>query len=237
MKIIAKTHAGLVRDNNQDSMSYGENSLGEFFIIADGMGGHNHGEYASKLAVSLMVEKINTSEIIQIKTSIEQINEEIYNFSHTNEEYRGMGTTMTAGLVSNGILNLGHVGDSRAYVLRDDDLCQLTTDHSFVQELFDKGQITQEEADSHPQKNILTQALGTSPNVDIQSVTQKLQPNDIIILCTDGLTNLLTNDEISHILQKLELEKAAEKLLDLALERGAPDNISMIISQYEGVNQ
>ncbi|QNO16348.1 Stp1/IreP family PP2C-type Ser/Thr phosphatase [Alkalicella caledoniensis] len=236
VRIAAKTHTGLVRENNQDSLCYGESSLGTYLIIADGMGGHNCGEHASKLAVSLLKEKLINSEIIQLKTSIAQVNEEIYQFSEKNETCKGMGTTLTVALVRNGVLNLGHVGDSRAYVLRDNELCQLTTDHSFVQGLLDNGQITQEEAENHPQKNILTQALGTSPDVEIQSLSQKLEPNDIILLCTDGLTNLVTNDEISQVLQENTVEDSAEALLEKALERGATDNITMIIAMIEEVN-
>ncbi len=183
------------------------------------------------MAVTLLEEKLKTSEIIQLKTDLEEINKEMYNFGAENTEYFGMGTTLTAVIFNDNMLNLGHVGDSRAYLLRDGELCQLTTDHSYVQELLKQGQITEEEANKHPRKNILTQALGTSTDVEIQTISQPIELNDIILLCTDGLSNLVDNDEISLILQDNSVEKAGEKLTQLALERGGNDNITLIIIQ------
>lgn len=234
MKIVEKTHTGLIREQNQDFIKTGKCPLGIYGIIADGMGGHSGGELASEMAVKELEMKINTSEVIQIKTWIEEVNSHLYNYSLSTPELTGMGTTLTLGLISNNMLYIGHVGDSRAYLLRGNELCQLTTDHSFVQELINLGDITKEEANNHPRKNILTQAVGTAKEVEIQVLNQSIQSNDIILLCSDGLTNLVTNDEISQILQSYQIEECAEKLLDTALSRGGNDNISLIIISCEG---
>lgn len=233
MKIAFRTHTGIVREKNQDFVVYGTNKLGTFAIVADGMGGHLGGEHASKMAATKLAKKLDTSEIIQIKTWIQEVNIELYSYSQITPELTGMGTTLTMALISSDMLYLGHVGDSRAYLLRNNELCQLTTDHSFVQELINMGDITEEEANNHPRKNILTQAVGTSEELNIQLVSQQILENDILILCSDGLTNLVSNDEISDVLQNMDLEDASEHLLNLALHRGGNDNISFIVIHYQ----
>lgn len=233
VKIAFRTHIGKVREKNQDFVTYGTNKLGTFAIVADGMGGHLGGEQASKMATTMLAKKLDTSEIIQIKTWIQDVNNELYSYSQITPELTGMGTTLTMALISSGMLYLGHVGDSRGYLLRNKELCQLTTDHSFVQELVKSGDITEEEANSHPRKNILTQAVGTSMELDIQLISQKILVDDILLLCSDGLTNLVSNDEISNVLQNMDLEDASDHLLNLALDRGGNDNISFIVIHYQ----
>lgn len=233
VKIAFRTHRGLVREKNQDFLFYGTNGLGTYAIVADGMGGHLGGEHASKMAVTKLAKKLDSSEIIQVKTWIQEINKELYDYSLKKPKLRGMGTTLTMALINNSILYLGHVGDSRAYLLRNNELCQLTTDHSFVQELINIGDITEEEANNHPRKNILTQAVGTSEALNIQMIRQEIYDRDILLLCSDGLTNLVNNNEISIALQNMNLEIASDHLLSLALDRGGTDNISFIIINYE----
>lgn len=244
MKIAYKTDKGLSRDINEDSLIHFK--LGpcmELLIVADGMGGYNAGEVASKIAVesikNYIVEKQEYLKTIEdkeniISEAIAKANDDIIHQSLNDSHYTGMGTTVIAALASDNFAYIGHVGDSRAYIMQNGVLERITNDHSLVAELVKNGTITEAEAQHHPQKNIITRALGTNSKVqaDIQKV--KLCPGDILLLCTDGLTNLVDDNEIERILKEYsDPSVAAQKLVLRANGLGGYDNISVIIACAE----
>lgn len=243
MEWASKTDIGKIRNKNEDSLFIDEKS-NCIFIVADGMGGHNAGEIASKVAVEKVSEFIeanlsnlnlsNDSEIADlIEKAIETANKEIYKQSLDNEERDGMGTTITMSLFINNRIYLGHIGDSRAYLLRGNELKQLTEDHTLVCQLVKNGSITEVEAKSHPKRNVITKALGTEicPIPDI--IDYDIIDGDIIILCTDGLTNTVDNYEIRKSFEnKQNLQNACDYLVDQANDRGGFDNITLIAIRY-----
>ncbi|SHJ95190.1 Stp1/IreP family PP2C-type Ser/Thr phosphatase [Paramaledivibacter caminithermalis] len=239
----SKTHIGKIRNKNEDSF-YVDEKHGRIFIVADGMGGHNAGEVASKMAIEKVSKFIdnninnvslqNENEITSlIENAINEGNIEIYKQSSSFENWDGMGTTITMALFVNNKVYLGHVGDSRAYLLKDNELTQLTEDHTLVCELVKNGSITEVEAKSHPKRNVITKALGTeiNPIPDILSI--EVDDGDIIILCTDGLTNAVDNYMIKDIfLKKSNLQEACDFLINEANNRGGVDNITLIAIRY-----
>jgi len=244
MEIGVKTSKGKIREINQDSYYISADENCPLFIIADGMGGHKAGEVASKLAVEIIsssfenqiknIEMDDNSIINAIKNSIWRANDEIYRKSIENEEYSGMGTTVTMAYETNGNIFIGHVGDSRAYLLRDNTLYQITKDHSLVEELVKNGTITREEARFHPQKNIITRAVGTNKEVEIDLIVKERTKGDILLLCTDGLTNMLNDEEIKELLIiNDDMQKACELLVQLSNEKGGLDNISVVAIKFK----
>ena len=244
MEIGVKTSKGKIRETNQDSYYISNDENCPLFIIADGMGGHKAGEVASKLAVEIIsssfenqiknIEMDDNSIINAIKNSIWRANDEIYRKSIENEEYSGMGTTVTMAYETNGNIFIGHVGDSRAYLLRDNTLYQITKDHSLVEELVKNGTITREEARFHPQKNIITRAVGTNKEVEIDLIVKERTKGDILLLCTDGLTNMLNDEEIKELLIiNDDMQKACELLVQLSNEKGGLDNISVVAIKFK----
>ncbi len=239
MEIGACSDIGKVRDLNEDSFFIPDSDL-KLFIIADGMGGHNAGEVASKIAIdsikAFLTKNLgqsgNTSEdFIQstLKEAIVHANRLIYLKSLEEEKYKGMGTTLTVMLVLSKIF-IGHVGDSRAYLLKDNKAFQITQDHSLVAELVRNGSITESEAKIHPQRNIITRALGTEENIIVDLYTLDIEKNNIIILCTDGLSNLVNMDEVKEIVEgSKSVEDGCQNLISLANERGGYDNITVLI--------
>jgi len=246
MEIGVKTSRGKIREVNQDSYYISTDESCPLFIIADGMGGHKAGEIASRMAVEIISSrfleqirgkgsKIDDNSIIDaIRDSICKANDEIFEKSIEIEEYSGMGTTLTMAYENNGKLFIGHVGDSRAYLLRDNHLWQVTKDHSLVEELVKNGSITREEARFHPQKNIITRALGIDKEVEIDLIVKEKLKDDILILCTDGLTNMLNDDEIRKLLISCDnMQKACEFMVQLSNEKGGLDNISVVAVKFE----
>ena len=237
-----KTHIGKVRDKNEDSY-FCQNEGPKIFIVADGMGGHNAGEIASKIAIETVSEYLNqyflhnnkfTSEALEEAINI--ANKRIFDKSQTLEELDGMGTTITVSLIDNNTLYIGHIGDSRAYILRDDKLIQLTQDHTLVSELVKNGTISEIEAIKHPKRNIITKALGTEEFIEPDILKLDIINNDIIILCTDGLTNAVSNEEIKDIFLKSgNLQRNCEALVELANNRGGHDNITVLALRYMDV--
>lgn len=224
------------RNINQDYFYKSEKI--PLYIVADGMGGHNAGEIASKESANIIGEYIeeNYSENlieIDIKNlildSIKKANKEVYELSKSDEKLKGMGTTISLALICDGKLYIGHVGDSRIFLMRDNIIKRLTQDHSLVEELYKKGSITKEEAINHPQKNIITRAVGTEENIEVDICINKLIKDDIIIIATDGLTNMLKEDEIKeNILNEEYLAKACKEMVELAKNRGGRDNITVM---------
>jgi len=236
MEAYAKTHTGKVRTNNEDCYFISDEGL-NLFIVADGMGGHNAGEVASQVAVDA-VKKFIHNEISEAKTSdlidemllgaIRYANAEVYELSKSKESMEGMGTTLTLLLIQNKMLYFGHVGDSRAYILKDETLEQVTQDHTLVGELVRAGTITEEQARVHPQKNIITNAVGTSLTVKID-VLHRIVENEIILLCSDGLTTHVTEDQIKGVLSSdKQLDTICSELVDMANGQGGNDNITVV---------
>lgn len=234
MRYCSRTDVGKVRRKNEDVL----HADGRVFAVADGMGGHRGGEVASATAVEAVTDAVgagpadaNVSRLLA--GAIVSANDEIYQKAHTGSGPPGMGTTLTCGVLSGDTLVIGHIGDSRAYLLRDGNLKQLTEDHSLVGELFRNGQITKEQAFDHPSRNVLTQALGTSTEVAPQVATHKLTAGDRVLLCSDGLTTMLTDDEIAKtLLDEADVATACRALVDTANKAGGADNISVVLLDF-----
>ena len=237
MKITAKTDIGIVRDNNQDSYAAGELSGGAAFaIVCDGMGGAAEGALASSVAVNAIREKLTNSFFpgmsdISVRSllisSVENANKAGYHLSLTDKKYDGMGTTVVASIVRNGFAYVVHAGDSRAYLIHNNEIRQITKDHSVVQNMLEKGEITSEEAFDHPDKHIITRALGVDENVRVDFAQEEFE-NDILLLCSDGLTNYVHDDEIKEILTDSVDDERVSELIEKANYYGGGDNITVV---------
>lgn len=238
MNISALTDVGLVRNNNEDSFYKSTDFDLPLFIVADGMGGHNAGEIASKMAIDIIkqyfVENKNSLDnenklISVINKSIKEANKKIYKLSKDDELYSGMGTTITLAYIFKGKIYIGHVGDSRAYIISNGQIFQITEDHSLVQELIKNGSITIEEGKTHPQRNMITRAAGTSEDIEVDITTKAFNNNDKLLICSDGLSNMVNDDEIIHTFNNEPLiKKACEELIKKAKNNGGKDNITVI---------
>ncbi len=236
----ASTHVGLVRANNEDSYSVLDHEGGYPYalILADGMGGHRRGELASQIAVDYVRERlseefkmhVNANELSrQLTDTVEKANVKVYLGSLSNEENRGMGTTLTLAVFLPDQLLLAHVGDCRAYLLRGDDLRQLTVDHTLVQELVNAGSLTPAESLQHPRRNVLTRALGVPEYLQPDIMTIPLHEGDRVLLCSDGLHGSVAEAAIHNCMKKEKTPaELAEKLVALALEAGGEDNITVL---------
>lgn len=219
---------GKSRKINEDSLGY----RGNLFVIADGMGGHNAGEVASALAVEevLRMSSRGADFCRELPRVLNQANQAILDHAGENPECRGMGTTIAVLQLEEGRARVAHVGDSRVYWWHREKLLRVTRDHSVVEELLLHGGITREEADYHPQRNILTRALGIPGEVQAESTEFETVEGDRILMCTDGLTSMLTDDDIASLLVRAEpAQKIAELLVAEANKRGGHDNISVIV--------
>ncbi|QSZ28390.1 Stp1/IreP family PP2C-type Ser/Thr phosphatase [Aceticella autotrophica] len=239
MLAAALTDTGNIRKNNEDSYYISDNNDLRLAIVADGMGGHNGGEIASKYAIDSVLEYfkknyINLNKNVDsikefIENSIRYANEMVFNKAFSNNDLIGMGTTLTLLLLEQGFYFIGHIGDSRAYLIRDNRIVQITEDHSYVEELVKIGKITHEEARTHPQKNLITRALGINQEIEVDLFMGEVRPNDIYILCTDGLTNMLTDDQIlKEFIDNTDIYKACDSLIKLAKFNGGYDNITIV---------
>ncbi len=233
MKWSKVTHVGLVRSVNEDFLSV-RPDLG-LFAVADGMGGHQAGEVASKKAIECLEESFASNPCREndpggaLRDAIVKANALIYELGHRVAEYNGMGTTVTVCCLNEMIMNVAHVGDSRCYLIRNAHISRLTEDHSLVQEMVQQHKITTGEAMNHPYRNVLTRALGTSPQVEVDLIRCNLDPDDLVIICSDGVTKNLSDEEILKITQDKKTEAAANTILDEALARGGNDNITLVI--------
>lgn len=228
MQACARTDVGLVRTLNEDDYLVGAN----IFAVADGLGGHEAGEIASRMAVG-MLRGLSFSEGddpgTALADALTSINQAIYQQSLKDPDCVGMGTTLTVLLVVSDQAYIGHVGDSRAYLIRNDKIHRLTEDHSIVGELIRMGMLSELEARAHPQRNLLTRAIGTDPDVDIEIGYLKTTACDRFLLCTDGLSGSVDDDEVLKIVAKArDPQSAVDELVDLANRSGGRDNITAV---------
>ena len=241
MKISLFTDIGQKRSNNQDFINKFDNRAGHTLIVlADGMGGHRAGNIASEMTVTdLGREWINTdlTDLGQIRdwlvNNIEKVNRRIYELGQT-DDFQGMGTTIEALVIIENNVLFAHIGDSRIGLVHDGHYTLLTSDHSLVNELVKAGQITEEEAASHPQRNIITQSIGQASPVEPDLGVRVLEPGDYLVINSDGLTNMISNDEIVTILgSKVSLDEKNQEMIDLANLRGGLDNITIALVHNE----
>jgi protein phosphatase len=223
----AATDVGRVRDGNEDAYLV-DDAMG-LMAVADGMGGHRAGEVASATALESLRAAITSGR--PLRESIEDANNAVFSKSLTDTSLRGMGTTLTAAtLVAGGTLLVGHVGDSRAYLLHDGELRQVTNDHSLVEELVREGRLTADEAAVHPQRSIITRALGVDASVEVDVYPIELAPGDRFLLCSDGLTGMVQPDDIAATLRREDdPARAAAALVDAANQAGGEDNITVVV--------
>lgn len=234
MRVCHRTHQGLVRASNQDSW-LAEASL---FGVADGMGGHRGGETASRVALEVFKNAIGKKKPAAdaIRRAVEAANRRVYDMAQQDENLQGMGTTMSMVWLGKDKALIAHVGDSRVYRLRGGELTQLTDDHSFVAELVRNHIITPEMAKTHPNRNIITRAVGVDPMVEVDVLEEEIREGDLWLICSDGLHGMVEDAEIQKTLTDMELEEAAEHLLARALEGGGYDNVTLVLIGHGEVN-
>lgn len=238
---IGKSDIGKVRSTNQDAYHIAKISENvAWSVVCDGMGGASGGNVASLVAVGALSDNINKNYNLQMEdesiknlliTSITNANVLVNHKSHQNTELSGMGTTVVLSFIKDGVAHIAHAGDSRAYLVGDNAITQITRDHTMVQYLVDTGEITTEEAKTHPKKHLITRALGVQETIDVEYNYIKLNKNDKILMCSDGLTNLVEADEIFQIVKENNFDEAIEILVELANERGGTDNITVVMME------
>ena len=227
------SHKGMVREQNEDSYAVGDN----FAVVADGMGGHKKGEVASKTAVEIISENFSDykgGELeFLLRESIKKANKEILELSQKNTAMTGMGTTVVACTWDETKVYIANVGDSRCYLVRNGEIKQISVDHSYVQQLVEEGKITSDEAKNRKDKNLLVKAVGCDVEVEPDMFTISKEKDDVIILCSDGLHNLISDDDILAILKaNEELQSATERLILVANENGGYDNITVVAIRF-----
>jgi protein phosphatase len=229
MKTVTRTEVGRVRDNNEDAVV----STDRLAVVADGMGGHPGGEVASAVAVSLVQAAYSGRSLDELQAAVLAANRAIWDRASGDAKLEGMGTTIcAAGLTEDGNLALVNVGDSRAYVWRDGALRQLTHDHSLTAELVRRGELDEQEVLDHPLHGVIYRALGIGPDVELDSATHSATAGDRVLLCSDGLVNEVTDDEIaSAMMATNDIQATADDLVGLALSRGGRDNVSVVIAE------
>jgi len=253
MKISYKavSDVGRKRKGNEDSLFV--NPEQHLFVVADGMGGHAAGEIASKVAVESINEFVcltgGDEEITwpfgldenisydgnRLKTAIRYANRKVLEATKEKSEYEGMATTVAAVLVDGDAANLGHVGDSRVYLVRDGEITQLTSDHSWVNEQIQSGVISPDQARTHPLRNVVTRALGGKPDLQVDMQQHKAKAGDILLLCSDGLTTMITDEDIARVVREAggDVEKAAQALVASANAKGGEDNITVLLIRFD----
>jgi protein phosphatase len=240
LRLIAhgKTDKGLVRKENEDAFCI-EKDLG-LLAIADGMGGHASGEVASKMAIEILRESLKKEgEPLpdRLSSGVKLANRTIYEAAQSQPQLNGMGTTLTALQLDGNRLSIAHVGDSRAYLIRGGVIEQLTDDHTIVSEQVARGMITREEAARSDMRNILSKALGIAPEVDVDMEELTVSEGDQLVLCSDGLSELISDDEIlSEVQSSKRPEIVCDELVNLAIQRGGEDNITVIVAHFHREN-
>src|ERR1022692_4676381 len=242
IEVSSQSDIGCLRQNNEDSVGYWESDDDDLFLrkgrlagVADGMGGYEGGQEASRLAVETLMavyrDFAGDDPQAALNVALQTAHEEIRQYSFSHPELRGMGTTCTAAAIVQDALYYVHVGDTRLYLIRDGQITRVTRDHSYVGRLVESGLISAEQAESHPQRNILTAALGTNPDLVMDSPgrPEPLRPEDVLLICSDGLWGLVRDAEILRAVKDKSAEQAGRELIELARERGGPDNITVEI--------
>ncbi len=236
MICCAKKDTGRVRSMNEDSLYASPGMVGplfNLFIVADGMGGHRAGDFASRFVVEciagLVEDARDDSPVMVLRRAIEQTNRRLYTEAERNPDRAGMGSTVVAATIADDTMYVANVGDSRLYLFRD-GLNQITRDHSLVEEMFLRGRMTRDSESYQSQKNIITRAMGTRPGVEVDFFEVSLQEEDCVLLCSDGLTNMVTDSEISRVLASSgTIEEKTKSLIDMANANGGRDNIAVIL--------
>ena len=237
MKAFCITDVGQNRSMNQDFVFASETPVGNLpnlFVVADGMGGHRAGDTASRDTVGTLIESVRksreTNPIKIIRTAVEEANRRVYEKSREDENLAGMGTTVVVAVIEGRYLYVANVGDSRLYISGEQGLVQITRDHSWIAEMVMRGELSKEEARNHPDKNIITRALGASEEVDIDFFDVQLEEKNRILLCSDGLSNMIADEQIQEIIQSSEdIEQSGRQLVAIANTNGGRDNISVIL--------
>lgn len=229
MQIACKTDVGLMREHNEDACVIGE----YFAVVADGMGGHNKGEVASQMVIDTLYEKFSNAKAVGkelVTDAVSEANKIAYAESVSNPDCAGMGTTVVAAVWDDKKVVIGYVGDSRAYEVTKNDITLLTKDHTLVQQLIDEGKLTPEEAEEYPDRHVITRAVGTDPTESPDIIEIKRKKNHWLVLCSDGLSNHVSDNEIKECIDKTEdAEKVAETLVDMANSGGGTDNITVAV--------
>ncbi|MDR2833262.1 MAG: Stp1/IreP family PP2C-type Ser/Thr phosphatase [Streptococcaceae bacterium] len=242
MQIKYLSDVGLKRETNQDFANVFFNQASHaLLLLADGMGGHQAGDVASRSTVEMLGAKWKDTNFDEpddveewLVTNIQEINEMIYRRGQNDPDYTGMGTTIVAAAVFSDVMVIAHVGDSRAYTIHDQTMYQLTQDHSLVNVLLQNGELTQEEAYHHPRKNVLTRSVGMPGTVEVDVTIQAILPGDYLLLCSDGLTNMVTDQGILEILSWNDtLENTVYSLVQQANENGGKDNITVLLAKFD----
>lgn len=230
-----KSDLGNIRKLNEDYAEFYEDDKVKIYVVADGMGGHNAGEVASKIAVKTIINyiKINIKDGVFKKTleeAIEDANKKVHSLAYKREEYTGMGTTIVACLITTRGIQIGNVGDSCCFIVKGNKVYKITKDHSLVQELLDTGSISKEQAVNHPQKNVITRAIGTGKEVEIDIYNINKEDYDYILLCTDGLTNDVNlEEELLELINSNNVQVVCDELVNRAKNNGGRDNITVML--------
>ena len=236
MKVYAATDIGRVRPINEDSF-YAPQPGERFCAVADGMGGHNAGEVASAMAINVLAEQMRASDRPApeaLRLAVERANAEIYRASKERVDCSGMGTTITALCMEGKTAHIAQVGDSRAYLVRNRAILQVTTDHTLVEEMVLSGLITPTEALNHPKRNYITRALGTAQSVEVDLLRLDTRPDDVLLLCSDGLSNAVSEREMLDILLSgMRMRDKLSALIERALHHGGHDNITALLIPCE----
>lgn len=242
MKLVFMTDKGKVRQHNEDSGAILYNQADQVLaVVADGMGGHQAGDVASEMTVTELkrlweaASKIETADQAEnwLKSNIAHVNNVLFDHAKAHSECNGMGTTIVAAIVTEMFMTVAHIGDSRCYMLNETGFSQLTEDHSLVNELVRSGEITKEDAEHHPRKNVLMKALGTERTVEMDLKSMIYEEGDTLLLCSDGLSNKVSELEmVEHLTQEVPIDKKASQLIDLANHYGGEDNITLILIDY-----
>jgi len=241
MKTLGNSDIGKIRQNNEDAFRFGSFDDGvTWAVVCDGMGGAAGGQIASTIAADMVGKKIEKcynksmsegSIENMLLSAITTANVTVYDRAISDDFLSGMGTTIVCAVIKNSVASIAHVGDSRAYLIQDGRLRLLTKDHSLVQEMLDNGQITEEEFEHHPVKNIITRALGVSEQVEIEFDSVELKKGDVLFLCTDGLSGSVSKDEMLEIYQAYPFDQFTAKLIERANNAGGNDNITVVAVQ------
>ncbi|EPZ39290.1 serine/threonine protein phosphatase PP2C family [Anoxybacillus ayderensis] len=247
MKAVFQTDVGKIRSHNEDNGGVFINQTGDYLaVVADGMGGHLAGDVASEMTMTQLkqfweeTEEMTSPQQAEtwLKEHIMKVNESLFQHSQTNDHCQGMGTTIVAAICTKQFATIGHIGDSRCYLLNANGFQQMTEDHSLVNELVKSGQLSKEDAEYHPRKHVLLRALGTEQVIELDVKTVAVDEGDMLLLCSDGLSNKVPEQTMVDVLTSdRSLEEKAQALIDVANEHGGEDNITLAIVQFVDVSE